>query len=513
MENTIAVELKGIKKHFGPVKANDGVDLVIRRGEVLAVLGENGSGKSTLMNILSGLYTPDAGQIIMDGKEIRFSSPQKAIEKGIGMVHQHVKLVKALTAWENICIGSEPKTHPFLHKKKAIAKINALCQRYGLTLDPNKIVKDMAIGERQTVEIVKAMYRGADILILDEPTAVLTGKEKLVLFDMVETLRKGGCGIVLITHKLHEVTDYCNRVTVLRKGVSVASFETKDTTPLELANLMVGRSIDTSVPYLPADLKDQRDVLTINSLFYRDKKGKRKLDIHDLHIRAGEILGISGAADSGQKYLCEAITGLHKAEGSVLLNGQEILGLSPVAMKEKGIKIAYIPEDRLGMGLAPGMTVSDNAAIRNYGDTSGLFLNRKRSEAYARKLVGEYDVSTPSIHAPIRNLSGGNIQKVLLGRELDRDADLIVAAYPVRGLDIGASDYIYNKLNEQKAKGRAVLFVGEDVDVLMDICDRVAVIYSGRIKGILNRDNMDKDVLMLMLMGQTEEEARMNVAH
>lgn len=510
MDNRIVVELKGIRKHFGPVKANDGVDLQIRRGEVLAVLGENGSGKSTLMNILSGLYTPDAGQIILEGKEVRFASPQKAIEKGIGMVHQHTKLVKALPAWENIVIGSETKGHPFVHKAKAVEKINAICSRYGLTLDPDKIVKDMAIGERQTVEIVKAMYKGADILILDEPTAVLTGKEKLVLFDMVRTLKDGGCGIVLITHKLHEVTDYCDRVTVLHKGRSVASFETKATSARELANLMVGREIDTSVPFCPAEGIEKKDILYIKDLFYRDKKGKRKLDVHDITIHAGEILGIAGAADSGQKYLCEAITGLHRAEGSVLLNGEEILGLTPRAMVKKGVNIAYIPEDRLGLGLASGMTISENAALRNYREVPGPFLDSARSEAYAKRLVQEYDVSTPGIFAPIRNLSGGNIQKVLLGRELDRGADLIIAAYPVRGLDIGASDYVYNKLNEEKAKGRAILFIGEDVDVLMEICDRVAVMYSGRIKGILDREHMDKELLMLMLMGQTEEEARKN---
>ena len=510
MENNIAVELKGIKKHFGPVKANDGVDLTIRKGEVLAVLGENGSGKSTLMNILSGLYTPDAGQIIIDGREVRFSSPQKAIEKGIGMVHQHVKLVKALPAWENITIGSEKKGQLFLRKSAVIERINAICTRYGLNLDPMKLVGDMAIGERQTVEIVKAMYRGADILILDEPTAVLTGKEKLVLFDMVDTLKKGGCGVVLITHKLHEVTDYCDRVTVLHKGKSLASFDTKDTNPRMLANLMVGREIDISVPYLDTSAQEKRDVLYIKDLFYRDSKGKRKLDVHDLAVRSGEILGIAGVADSGQKYLCEAITGLHKAEGSVLLNGKEILGMTPAAMNKKGIRIAYVPEDRLGMGLAAGLSISDNAAIRNYNEAKGPFLDSAKQDAYAEKLVKEYDVSTPGIRVPIRNLSGGNIQKVLLGRELDRDAELIIAAYPVRGLDIGASDYVYNKLNEQKSKGRAVMFIGEDADVLMDICDRVAVLYSGRIKGILDREHMNKEVLMLMMMGQTEEEARKN---
>ena len=512
MEKEIAVELKQIRKHFGPVKANDGVDLTIRRGEVLAVLGENGSGKSTLMNILSGLYTPDSGQIIMNGEEVHFASPQKAIEKGIGMVHQHTKLVKALTAWENVVGGMDTK-NPILKKSEVIAKINELCTRYGLTLEPEKIVKDMAIGERQTVEIVKAMYRGADILILDEPTAVLTGKEKLVLFDMVAELRRQGCGVVLITHKLHEVLDYCDRVTVLHKGVSVASFETKTTNAKELANLMVGREIDITVPYLDQSNEKKEPILYIKDLFYRDKKGKRKIDVHDITVHSHEIFGIAGVAGSGQKYLCEGITGLHKAEGSVQLNGQEILGMTPRAMNKKGIRIAYIPEDRLGMGLAGGMTISDNAALRNYSKTKGPFLDQKWADAYAGHLVEKYDVSTPGIYAPIRNLSGGNIQKVLLGRELERDCDLIIAAYPVRGLDIGASDFVYNRLNEEKAKGKAVLFIGEDVDVMMGICDRIAVIYSGRIKGILDRENMSKELLMLMMMGQTEEEARRNAAN
>ncbi|WP_294855073.1 ABC transporter ATP-binding protein [uncultured Oscillibacter sp.] len=504
MENRIAVELRHIKKHFGPVKANDNVNLKVCAGEIHAILGENGSGKSTLMNVLSGLYAPDGGEILVGGTPVSIRSPKDAILNGIGMIHQHFKLVDALCAWENIVGGMKART--LLRKKRAVAEIMALCEKYGLPLDPEKKVCRMTVGEKQTVEIVKALYRGAEILILDEPTAVLTVQETERLFEILREMKAKGRAVIIITHKLQEVMNVSDRVTVLRKGVSVDSIVTARSSPAQLAELMVGRAVDISVPYAETSGKLREPVLSIRNLHLAERGAGEKLNIDRLDVCACEILGIAGVADSGQRELCESIVGLRAAEGSVLLKGTELIGLDPRAMLRQGIRIGFVPEDRLGMGLASGLSISDNAALRTYCSDKGPFLNKKAEKVQAVRLTERYHVSASGVDQPIQSLSGGNIQKVLLGREIDLGADFFIAAYPVRGLDIGASTFIYEQLNEEKKKGVAILFIGEDLDVLLGICDRIAVLHDGELMGVVDAKTATKEQLGLLMMGQKQEE-------
>ncbi|WP_312938847.1 ABC transporter ATP-binding protein [Oscillibacter sp.] len=504
MENRIAVELRHIKKHFGPVKANDDVNLKVRAGEIHAILGENGSGKSTLMNVLSGLYAPDGGEILIGGTPVCIRSPKDAILNGIGMIHQHFKLVDALCAWENIVGGM--KTRTLLRKKRAIAEIMTLCEKYGLPLDPEKKICGMSVGEKQTVEIVKALYRGAEVLILDEPTAVLTVQETERLFEILREMRAKGRAVIIITHKLQEVMNVSDRVTVLRKGVSVDSIVTAQSSPSQLAELMVGRTVDISVPYAQTPPEQHQPVLSIRNLHLTERGAGETLNIDRLDVCACEILGIAGVADSGQRELCESIVGLRAAEGSVLLKETELIGLDSEAMLRQGIRIGFVPEDRLGMGLAAGLSISDNAALRTYRSDHGPFLNKKAETVQAVRLTEHYHVSAFGVEQPIQSLSGGNIQKVLLGREIDRGADLFIAAYPVRGLDIGASNFIYEKLNEEKQKGVAILFVGEDLDVLLGLCDRIAVLHGGELMGVVDAKAATKEQLGLLMMGQRQRE-------
>ena len=504
MEKPIVVELKKIEKHFGPVKANDGVDLTIRAGEIHAILGENGSGKSTLMNILSGLYAPDGGKICLHGETVSIRSPKDAMDKGIGMIHQHFKLVDTLPAWENIVGGIRGRT--FLRKKTVIAEIRALCEKYKLQLDPEKYIRQMTIGEKQTVEIVKALYRKAEVMILDEPTAVLTTQETERLFNILREMRANGCAVIIITHKLQEVMDISDRVTTLRKGVSVDTRLTSACTPELMAELMVGHAIDITVPYAAIPQEQKEPVLSIRDLKVSSRSKGERLNIRELDICSYEVMGIAGVADSGQKELCEAITGMQKATGSVKLKGTELLGMNPRSMLKKNIQIGFVPEDRLGMGLANGMDISDNVALRTYRDEKGLLLNKKEEARQAQELMENYSVSAAGVHQPIQMLSGGNIQKVLLGREIGRGAEFFIAAYPVRGLDIGASDFIYEKLNEEKKKGVAILFVGEDLDVMLGICDRIAVLHDGKLMGVVDAKSVTKEQLGLMMMGQSAEE-------
>ena len=504
MEKSVIVELKQIQKHFGPVKANDNVDLTVRAGEIHAILGENGSGKSTLMNILSGLYAPDGGRILLHGEPVTIRSPRDAMDKGIGMIHQHFKLVEPLPAWENIIGGIQGSA--FLRKKTVIAKIRALCEKYKLQLDPEKCIYQMSIGEKQTVEIVKALYREAKVMILDEPTAVLTAQETERLFDILREMRLNGCAVIIITHKLQEVMDISDRVTTLRKGVSVDSRLTGECTPELLAELMVGHAIDITVPYAAVEPVGEEPILSIRDLKVTSRSKGERLNVSALDIRGGEIMGVAGVADSGQKELCEAITGLQKATGSVKLKGTELLGMTPRTMLKKNIQIGFVPEDRLGMGLANGMDISDNVALRTYRDEKGLLLNKKEEARQAQELMEAYSVSAAGVHQPIQMLSGGNIQKVLLGREIGRGAEFFIAAYPVRGLDIGASDFIYEKLNEEKKKGVGILFVGEDLDVMLGICDRIAVLCEGRLMDVVDAKKVTKEQLGLLMMGEKTEE-------
>ena len=504
MENSAVVELIKIKKHFGEIKANDGVDLTVRSREIHAILGENGSGKSTLMNILSGLYLPDQGEIRIRGKAVNIHSPRDAAALGIGMIHQHFKLVEALTAWENIVGGMHDGM--FLNKKKVIGRIKELSDLYGLHAVPEKKVSQMTIGEKQTVEILKALYRGADILILDEPTAVLTSQETDRLFQILSEMREKGCSVILITHKLQEVMDISDRVTVLRKGKTIGSLDTADADASRLASMMVGREMDLSVPYEDTGDMDKHVVLSIHDLSLAPKGSRRGLSIPDLTVSSHEILGIAGVADSGQKELCEAIAGLIRVSGSITLNGREIASVNPVTRKKEEINIGFVPEDRLGMGLIEGMSITDNVALRAGGKENGFFVDKKARKDSAVKLISDYSVSAAGPDQEIQALSGGNIQKILLGREIENSTDFLITAYPVRGLDVGASDFIYEKLNEQKKKGAAILFVGEDLDIMLGICDRIAVLHSGTLMGVVPAKNATKRMIGLMMMGEKQED-------
>lgn len=490
--------MENVTKRFGKVVANNAVNLELHEGEILSLLGENGSGKTTLMNMLSGIYFPDEGQIYIHGKPVTIASPKDAFRYGIGMIHQHFKLVDVFTATENIVLGLEGK----LNLAEAGKKVKEICDKYGFDIDPNQKIYDMSVSQKQTVEIVKVLYRGADILILDEPTAVLTAQETGRLFEILREMRANGCAVIIITHKLQEVMDISDRVTVLRKGVSVCSMPTAEATPEQMAELMVGRAIDISVPYVEIQEKKE-PVLSIRALRITDKATHTdRLSIDALDICSYEILGVAGVADSGQKELCEAISGIQKATGSVRLKGTELIGLDPKAMRKKDIQIGFVPEDRLGMGLANGLSISENVVLRTYRSGKSIFLDRKEELRQANDLVDRYNISTSGVQQAIQSLSGGNIQKVLLGREINRNTDFLMVAYPVRGLDIGASDFIYERLNEEKKKGVAILMIGEDLDVLLGICDRIAVLHSGRLMDVVDAKTATKEQLGLLMMGQ-----------
>ena len=497
-----AIEMRGITKIYPGVRALDNVSFSVEQGEIHSLLGENGAGKSTLMNVLYGMTTPDAGEILVDGKPVTIRRSAQAIALGIGMVHQHFMLTPVMTITENVIVGCEPVHGPFLDRKKATESVQALIDKFHFHLNASARVQALSVGEQQRVEILKALYRGANVLILDEPTAVLTAQETGRLFEILREMRANGCAVIIITHKLQEVMDISDRVTVLRKGVSVCSMPTAEATPEQLAELMVGRAIDISVPYVEIQEKKE-PVLSIRDLRITDKATHTdRLSIDALDICSYEILGVAGVADSGQKELCEAISGIQKAAGSVRLKGTELIGLDPKAMRKKDIQIGFVPEDRLGMGLANGLSISENVVLRTYRSGKSIFLDRKEELRQANDLVERYSISTSSVQQAIQSLSGGNIQKVLLGREINRNTDFLMVAYPVRGLDIGASDFIYERLNEEKKKGVAILMIGEDLDVLLGICDRIAVLHSGRLMDVVDAKTATKEQLGLLMMGQ-----------
>jgi simple sugar transport system ATP-binding protein len=513
------VEMRGICKRFDSVLANDNITITISGGEIHSLLGENGSGKSTLLNILSGIYRPDRGAIFIDGEEQHFRSPEDAIAAGIGMVHQHVMLIPVLTAMENICLGEKDSDirretsgavfpNFFLRKKYIRQKIDGIIGQFGLYLDPRQKIYNMSIGEKQTVEIVKAFYRGAKILILDEPTAVLTPQESEKLFVVMRNMKARGCAIVIITHKLHEVLEISDRVTVLRRGKVAGTVLTKETNSRQLTEMMVGESIETEIKRTVFE-GNSLSLLQVNNLNYRNAEGVKVLNNFSFTVQAGEILGVAGIAGNGQKELCEIIMGLRKAEGgSIAFLGEELIGLSPVAIKKRGIKLNFIPEDRLGMGLAGSMSIADNIMLKNYSEGKGPFVDRTKSRVEAEHITTRYAVSTPSIHHLVRKLSGGNIQKVLLGREIEMKPRLLITAYPVRGLDIGASYSIYDMLSRQKREGVGILYIGEDLDVLRELCDRLMVIHGGEIMGIFDPRAVSKeDIGMMMLGSRTENSA------
>ena len=496
-ESREAIRLEGLCKSFGPVKANNNVNLTVRRGEILALLGENGSGKTTLVNMLSGIYKPDSGKIYLHGKSVSIRSPKEAISLGIGMIHQHFKLVDVLTARENILLGTNGKL---------AASPEELMRLFGLECDLDKKIYNMSVGEKQTVEILKVLARGADILILDEPTAVLTPQETEKLFSILRKMRKEGHAVVIITHKLQEVLDISDRVTILRKGETTGTVTTAQTTVQELTEKMVGRPVSLAIQREERECGDV--LLDVHALTVKGEDGVTRLDQASFQLHGGEILGVCGVAGSGQKELCEAIAGLqHPAGGSILLDGKRVDGLTPREIIRKGISLSFIPEDRLGMGLVGTMGMADNMLLKTYADQKGFFLRRKGARELSRLLIKRLDISTPSIFTPVQKLSGGNVQKVLLGREIDCDPRVLITAYPVRGLDINSSYTIYDLLNEQKRKGVGILFVGEDLDVLLELCDRILVLCSGKVTAIIPARFATKELLGMKMTGalNTEE--------
>lgn len=499
MDNRAYIELNNITKTFGTVVANRNVNLTVHKGEIHALLGENGSGKSTLMNVLSGVYAPDSGSIAINGVDIAINSPKDSIHQGIGMIHQHFKLVDVLTAKENIIAGQ--KGNFFIGQKKLSGQISAISKKYGLEIDPDKKIYTMSVGEKQTVEILKVLYRGANILILDEPTAVLTPQETDKLFSILKKMKEAGCAVILITHKLNEVMAISDRITVLRKGETVGTIDKNDASIQLLTEMMVGYPVDLSIKRVETPAL-QLPILTVDNLTVLDEEKVPVLNGISFQLSPGEILGVAGIAGSGQKELCEAIAGLCSVQqGEINFNGENIVGYNPREIIKKGITMSFVPEDRLGMGLVASMDMVDNIILKEYQNQRGILIDREPARVKARDLIQKLDIQTPGIYHPIKQLSGGNIQKVLLGREIESHPRLLITAYPVRGLDIGASYTVYDLLNEQKKKNVAILYIGEDLDVLLELCDRIMVLESGKIAGILGANSTSKEKIGLLMMG------------
>ena len=510
MSDSLAIELKGVTKRFGSVVANKNVDLQVRRGEILAILGENGSGKTTLMNMLSGIYFPDEGQIFVDGNEVVIKSPKDAFKYKIGMIHQHFKLVDVFTAAENIVLGI--KDGKKYNLKEAKKRIKEITEKYGFEIDLDSKIYEMSVSQKQTVEIIKVLYRGADILILDEPTAVLTPQETKKLFDILRRMRQDNKSIIIITHKLHEVLELTDRVAVLRKGEYIGTVETKTATEQSLTEMMVGKKVTLNIertePVNPKDRLIVKNMTAVNS------EGRRVLNDISFTAKTGEILGIAGIAGSGQRELLEAIAGLQALESGEILYQEEensepvnLRDKTPTQIRDMGVRLSFVPEDRLGMGLVGNMDIVDNMMLRSYKKGSSVFLNRKSPKDLADKIIDSLEVVTPSTSTPVRRLSGGNVQKVLVGREIAANPKVLMVAYPVRGLDINSSYTIYNLLTKQKANGVAVVFVGEDLDVLIELCDRIMVINSGSITGIVDgRTAVKEEIGLLMTKNSNKED-------
>lgn len=508
METKVAaVSMRGVTKTFGAVIANEDVDLDIYKGEILALLGENGSGKTTLMNMLSGIYFPDQGQIMINGQNVVIASPKDALNLGIGMVHQHFKLVDVLSATENIILGLEGK----LNIKEAAKKIENICNKYGFEVDPKQKIYDMSVSQKQTVEIVKVLYRGADILILDEPTAVLTPQETEKLFRVLRKMRDDGKAIVIITHKMHEVKSLSDRVAVLRGGRYIGSLVTKDTDVNTMTDMMVGHAVQLNIER--PDPVDPKPRVEVEGLTIRNEEGIVKLKDVSFTANSGEILGIAGISGCGQKELLEAIAGLQPIESGTINyiepdgSKEMLIGKDPLKIAEMGVSLSFVPEDRLGMGLVGNMDLTDNMMLRSFRKGKTPFVNRKPSRKLAESVVKDLAVVTPGITTPVRRLSGGNVQKVLLGREIASSPTVLLTAYAVRGLDINSSYTIYDLLNEQKKKGVAVIFVGEDLDVLVELSDRIMVLCGGQVSGIVDARTTDKNEVGMMMtrMGGTED--------
>ena len=495
----LAIELKNISKSFGSVQANKNINLTLRKGEILALLGENGSGKTTLMNMLSGIYTPDSGSVYIDGKQVTITSPEDSVKLGIGMVHQHFKLVERFSAADNILIGAKDKGHIFLGKNR-FKEIEDIAAKFGFKIDASKTVANMAVSEKQTIEIIKVLYYGAKVIILDEPTAVLTVQEIRKLFKVLRKMKEDGHSIIIITHKLNEVMEISDRVAVLRKGEYIDTVETATTDENKLTELMVGRKVDLNIDHPRID--KAKPLLEIRNLTVNNDVGTKAVDKLSFYIRGGEILGVAGIAGSGQKELCEAIAGLRKVkEGMIIHNGSNIVGMPPQRIADHGVAMSFIPEDRLGMGLAPSLSITDNVILKNYKKGKGPLVDRKTGREKAQKMIKELEIVTPSTETAVRKLSGGNVQKVLLGREIEAEPNVLITAYPVRGLDINSSYAIYDIINKQKLKGVGIMFVGEDLDVMLALCDKIMVICHGQLMGVVPADKVTKEQIGLMMTG------------
>ncbi len=501
MENVHAVEFRGITKRFGDVIANDHVDLYVDNGIVMSLLGENGSGKTTLMNMLAGIYYPDEGEILLDGKPVLIRSPKDAFAHKIGMIHQHFMLVDVFTAAENIVLGLEEKDK--LNRKKIAEKVKTIADKYGFDIDPEKKVYDMSVSEKQTVEIVKVLYRGADILILDEPTAVLTPQETQKLFKVIRAMKEDGKVIILITHKLNEVKEISDVVAILRKGQHIKTVRTAEVTEQDMTEMMVGRKVELNINR--SEPVNPQPRLTIANLTVKDSDGIKKLDDVGFIAYSGEILGIAGIAGSGQKELLEAIAGLRTVESGTIIYSPEgkpleqLVGKTPMEIKDAGVALAFVPEDRLGMGLVGGMGMVENMLLRYWNKNKGIFIDKKDPRKLAEEVYKNLEVKTPSIDYPVRKLSGGNVQKVLVGREIASSPSVLMSAYAVRGLDINTSYTIYDLMTKQKEKGVAVIFVGEDLDVLLALCDKILVLYDGKVSAIKDARTTTKEEIGLYM--------------
>lgn len=502
------ISMRNITKTFGTVRANDDVSLDIYGGEILALLGENGSGKTTLMNMLSGIYTPDSGTIYINGTEAEIRSPKDAFSYGIGMVYQHFKLVDVLTAAENIVLGHEKKGR--LNMKAASAKIREICSTYGFDVDPDQKIYNMSVSQKQTVEIVKVLYRGANILILDEPTAVLTPQETEKLFRVLRNMRNDGKTVIIITHKMREVEELSDRVAILRSGKYIGDMETKKTNAQEMTNMMVGRQVTLNIER--PEPVNAHPRLRVDGLTVRSSDGILRLDDVCFTANAGEILGVAGISGSGQKELLESIAGLQKTERGKIEyirddgTKESLIGKDPLEIASMGVTLSFVPEDRLGMGLVGNMDLTDNMMLRSYRSGRSFFTDRTKPRNLAKKVVKDLEVSAESIAEPVRRLSGGNVQKVLVGREISSAPTVLLTAYAVRGLDINSSYTIYHLINEQKKNGVAVVYVGEDLDVMLELCDRILVLCGGRVSGIVDAKKTTKNEVGLMMTELREDE-------
>ncbi len=516
MNSVPAIELKNITKTFGRIVANKNVHLSVNKGEILSVLGENGSGKTTLMNMISGIYYPDEGEIFIDGKEVVIRSPKDAYEHKIGMIHQHFKLVDVFSATENIILGLEDEKKYDL--KAAKKKVKEIGDRYGFIIDPDKKIYEMSVSEKQTVEIIRVLYRGADILILDEPTAVLTPQETGRLFEVLRNMKKDGKSIIIITHKLHEVLEISDRVSVLRKGEYIGTLITAETNESELTEMMVGKKVSLNISR--DEPKNPTDRLFVSGINCVSREGVPLLSDVSFTVKSGEIFGIAGIAGSGQRELLESIAGLQKVNAGRIDyidpntgEKENLCDKTPMQIREMGVRLSFVPEDRLGMGLVGNMSIIDNMLLRSYRKGKSVFLKRKEPKNLADEIIKQLEVVTPSANTPVRRLSGGNVQKVLVGREIASSPTVLMAAYPVRGLDINSSYLIYNLLNEQKQRGVAVMFVGEDLDVLLELCDRILVLCGGKVSGIVDARSATKEEIgLLMTKVSKDEGAEKNAA-